>query len=50
MEPVQQRINSALAGQQAINGGEVAHELKADSGPELKQREDVRPEHTPPQL
>src|ERR1700678_2177657 len=36
-QPAEQRVDSAIAGQQAVGGGEVADEFQAEAGPELKQ-------------
>src|SRR5690349_17682088 len=49
-QPVEQRVDRAIAGQQAAGGGEVADELQPESGPELEQREDAWPQHAPPQF
>jgi hypothetical protein len=42
-KPVEQRIDGAIAGQQAVGGGEVTDEFQPEAGPELKQRQDARP-------
>src|SRR4029077_17692641 len=49
-QPVEQRVDGAITGQQAAGRSEVADEFQPEPGPDLKQREDARPEHAPPQL
>jgi hypothetical protein len=49
-QPAEQRVDGAIAGQQAIGGGEVADEFQPEARPELKQRQDARSEHAPSQL
>jgi len=49
-QPVEQRVNRAIAGQQPVSGGEIADEFQPEAGPELEQRQDARPEDAASQL
>jgi hypothetical protein len=49
-EPVQQRVDGALASEQPVGLGQIADELKTEAGPLSEQRQHARTQYAPPQF
>jgi hypothetical protein len=49
-EPVQQRVDGALASEQPVGLRQIAHELKTEAGPLREQRQHARTQYASPQF
>jgi len=49
-EPVQQRIDGAITGEEPSSGSEITHKFQAEPGPKLQQGQHAWPKDSPAEL